>query len=106
MPDDGAILKKVISGNMIQMPMSAYYRKVLDCVSCLQVILDPFALPGQIHCMNDDGGIATVDCIYAAAKPHIELIMVFVAAPVIVEQVIIDFDSFYVIYFFIQGRHL
>jgi len=44
-----------------------------------------------------------VDCIHAAAKPHIELIMVFVAAPVIVEQVIVDFHRFYIIGVFIQG---
>ncbi len=74
--------------------MGVYHRKILYGVFCLQMILYPFTLPGQIHGINNDGGITPVDCIYAAAKPHIQLIMVFVATPIEIKQVIIDFYSF------------
>ena len=105
MSDDSAILKKVISGDVIQMPVGIDHRKILDAVFILQVFFYPLTLAGQIHGINDDGGITPVYCMHAAAQPHIHLIMVLVTAPVKIKDVVINFYNFNVIYFLSDGFH-
>jgi streptomycin 6-kinase len=63
--NDAVMGEDRVVDHVIRMPMGTDHREILDAVGRGHVVLDPLALAGDAHGVDDDGASALVDDVIA-----------------------------------------